>query len=647
MSSCSIERRSKAAVDAGTGGTRVAPTEAPDCRPKTAKKLELLASGWIPLTGCVLASLLALGAVGYSQDHAAAEERHRRFYAAGKSINGLLAAYCDALRSAHLRGDFTELAAFHDAAYRAPDRDLWSWRPHPSGPQPAVGLEIWEKRARGAGRPAMSSRTELPQLLADDLSAFGRIDAAQCKIDRIEHLEVGAGAQLTVKMVLDGVLSDGRRVQERHLRRWWLSATHGAAEGSGWRVVGHDEVEAFRVAGRGDALVPVEGGEVGVDFAHQRIPKLDRRRFRHQLAFGVMGHAGGGLSVADYDGDSRADLLWPDGHETRLYRNLGTVDGLPRFADVTEAAGLAAIDAAHCGLFADFDNDGDRDLFVGRYLEPNLFYENLGDGTFREVGRAMGVDATLPTMAATLLDYDRDGFLDLYLAVYGNAFEAVPRLPFFARNGEANRLYRNDRGRGFVDVTRASRTGDTGWSLAVAAGDVDGDGWPDLAVANDFGRKSLYRNNGDGTFSETAKDAGVLDFGFGMGLAFADLDDDGDADLYTSNVSSNQRWFGEDLTVRQYLRNFARTRWAFLDAGELFDLYRLLGPDWSRLFLQVGAGSSLFLNRGDGSFDEQPDGQTHRTGWGWGVAFFDLENDADLDLYAANGWISNTPGTDL
>jgi hypothetical protein len=166
-------------------------------------------------------------------------------------------------------------------------------------------------------------------------------------------------------------------------------------------------------------------------------------------------------------------------------------------------------------------------------------------------------------------------------------------------------------------------------------------------VANDFGRKTLFRNNGDGTFTDAAKDAGVLDFSGGMGLAFGDFDDDGQIDLYTSNINSNQRWFGEDMTVNQYIRNVARSRWMLRDMMQYWEVYKLLGDDWVTVGQQIGEGNSLFKNSGDGTFEELNDSHTRKAGWGWSVAFLDADNDTDLDLYAANGWISNTPGTDL
>src|SRR5439155_1518803 len=208
-------------------------------------------------------------------------------------------------------------------------------------------------------------------------------------------------------------------------------------------------------------------------------------------------------------------------------------------------------------------------------------------------------------------------------------------------------LFRNVGGKHFVDVTDAAGVGDTGWSVAVAAADFDNDGYPELVVANDFGKKTLYHNNRDGTFTEVTQQAGVLDFSGGMGIAVGDFDDDNLLDLYFSNINSNQRWFGEDMTVKQYIRNVARTHWFLEDFSEYRKLYDLLGADWRQLGKRIGKGNSLFHNNGDGTFRELADSHTSRAGWGWGVAFFDMDNDGDLDIFAANGWISNTSHLDL
>ncbi len=592
------------------------------------------------------------------------DRRHRRFYNSGKTINGFLSSYCKEIEKVYGSGDKAALLALYSSGYHSPGRGRVSF-----GEEQPLG-DVVRRRLRVEGAEDYG-RGELAAELADYLGGIQSLEHTICKIDLIEEIELEAAARLTVKLIFDGTDDQGRAFQDRFFYRWHLAHETGSAGGApspeapaggdelgfGWRIRRDELVEGIRVAGDRGGLEEVEAAAVGIDFVHRRDPHLDMERYRRELKFGVIQHSSGGISAADYDRDGRPDLLFLDGEHCRLYHNQGAAeDGTMRFAEVTAEVGLDGIGQAHVGLFADFDNDGDRDLFVGRYLAPSLYYRNEGgDGggiTFREVSGEMGLDVVVPASSATLLDYDRDGFVDLYLGANGNAFEALPRLPFYATNGRPNRLFRNDGGRRFVDVTEQSGTGDTGWSLAVAAGDYNGDGWPDLAVANDFGRKSLYRNEGPGagdvvTFTEVAKEAGVLDFSGGMGLAFGDFDDDGRADLYTSNINSNQRWFGEDMTVSQYMRNVSRSRWAVLDAAEYWALYRLIGTDWVALGQQIGEGNSLFRNAGDGTFEELKDSHTERTGWGWSVAFLDLDNDTDLDLYTANGWISNTPGTDL
>ncbi|HKG14669.1 MAG TPA: VCBS repeat-containing protein, partial [Pyrinomonadaceae bacterium] len=106
-------------------------------------------------------------------------------------------------------------------------------------------------------------------------------------------------------------------------------------------------------------------------------------------------------------------------------------------------------------------------------------------------------------------------------------------------------------------------------------------------------------------------------------------------------------WFGEDMTVSQYVRNVARTKWLLLDAGEYKKFYDLVGPNWTEIGTMIGEGNSLFRNNRDGTFTELKDSHTNRAGWSWGVAFFDMDNDTDLDIYAANGWITNKNKDDL
>ena len=580
------------------------------------------------------------------------DSEHTRFYETGRSIHQFLSSYCQAMKSAHLEQKNEPLFAHYSASFSHSGRGGYAW-----SPSLVVAGVDWQERTTEA--PAEGEELSPIHELAAELESFETLEAARCKIDRIEALEPGVSSRLTVKIILAGTDRAGRSVETKSFFRWFLRKEADAPER--WRIVGDELVHGERVAGTRTDLVAPDPEALGIDFRHHRDPRLDMKRQQQALRFGVVQHSSGGIAAADYDGDERPDLLFLDGVRPRLYRNLGLRDGLPRFRDVTREEGLGEIGSAHSALWVDFDNDGDRDLFVARYLAPNRFYRNTGPSSdeprFREESRVVGLDAELPSTSATVLDFDRDGFLDLYVAAFGNAFEAVPRLPFYATNGSANRLYRNLGGERFVDVTEDTGTGDTGWSLAVATADLDSDGWPDLAVANDFGRKTLLRNRGTDSggfprFEDVTRRAGALDFSGGMGLTFGDYDDDGRVDLYTSNIHSNQRWFGEDITVNQYLRNLLRSPWAVSDAGQLLELYDLLGTDWIELGQQIGEGNSLFRNRTGESLagiemEEVRNSHAERVGWGWGVAFFDADNDSDLDLYAANGWISNAPETDL
>jgi hypothetical protein len=480
------------------------------------------------------------------------------------------------------------------------------------------------------------------------LAGMTAIDRAKCKINLLEETEPGKASKLTVKYILDGRDSEGRLFQDRFFFRWWLDLVTGNDGLDTWRIVRDELVEGVRVAGEAKGFEKLVLSDIGIDFVHQRNPTLNAADPNIRLKFAVIEHAAGGVCAVDYDDDGRTDLFFADGVRSRLFRNTGPNSTSPvSFMDVTSDSGLDNLDQAHSGLFADVDNDGDKDLFVARYMAPSRLYRNNGDDTFTDISSEMGLDFLEPATSACFLDYDNDGYLDLYVGVNGNAFEAAPDIPFYSRNALPNRLFRNVRGKRFNDVTTQSGTGNTGWTLAVCAGDVNSDGHNDILVADDFGRKVVFRNNGDGTFTDVAKEMGLLDFSGGMGLAVADFNDDGLLDVYTSNINSNQRWFGEDITLNQYLRNVVRTKWLLGDLPEYYELYNLLGDKWKTLGKTVGEGNSLFANNGDGTFTELKDSHTQRAGWGWGVAFFDVDNDADLDIFAANGWITGKAKDDL
>lgn len=572
------------------------------------------------------------------------DREHAKFFNTGKSVNVFLGAYTRALRESFDKKDPAPVMSLYSDRFLSPGRGRWEMKP--AGEESDVSIS----RVEINGHQDFDKQ-QLRGEVVNYLAGINSITNIWTKIDMIESIDLEKSVVLRVKFILDGTDPHGVVFQDRYFYRWYL-ANEGTPSAFDWKIVKDELVqnagmlEGLRVAGDGAAFKEVDLQAAGIDFKHSRDPKLDAEKYSTKLKFDIIEHGSGGVSAVDYDNDGRQDIFFADGVRSRLYRNVSDASGEVKFVDVTTEVGLDGVDQANAGIFADVDNDGDDDLFVARYLAPNKFFRNDG-GKFVEQSKEFGLDFNSTSVTACFLDYDRDGYVDLYIGLYGNAFTDIPRLPFFAQNAQPNRLYHNEHGHGFRDVTASSRTGDTGWALAVASADYDGDGFPDLAVANDFGRKCLFHNNGNGTFTDVAKQAGVLDFSGGMGLTFGDFDGDGLIDLYTSNINSNQRWFGEDMTVSQYMRNVARTRWILLDMFEYKKFYDLVGSDWMSIGTTIGEGNSLFKNNGDGTFRELKDSHTARAGWGWSVAFFDADNDTDLDIYAANGWITNKNKDDL
>ncbi len=325
---------------------------------------------------------------------------------------------------------------------------------------------------------------------------------------------------------------------------------------------------------------------------------------------------GSGACWFDADGDSWPDLYLPNGQplpghdgkgdfRSRLYRNRG--DGT--FEDITERAGVGTPGYAMGCAAADVDDDGDLDLFVSAF-GPNRLYINQGNARFLEAGKAWGVDDPRWGMSAAFADYDGDGDLDLYVCNYVDFTIETHRYcgrrqPGFQAychpdeySGVLDLLYRNDGGR-FTDVTRAAGIREAGGKgLGVVWGDYDNDGDVDLYVANDKTANFLYRNNGDGTFTETALLSGV---GYGedgqpqagMGTDFGDYDGDGDLDLVVTNL---------DLETNNLYRNNGD--------GTFTDVAFTSG---------IGEGSYLRV--------------------GFGADFLDYDNDGDLDLFVVNGHI--------
>ncbi|MFZ1938363.1 MAG: CRTAC1 family protein [Terracidiphilus sp.] len=344
----------------------------------------------------------------------------------------------------------------------------------------------------------------------------------------------------------------------------------------------------------------------GIDFIHQA-PTLDSKLDGIMPEVASMGAS---VSIVDYNRDG-----WPDiyvtnsaiGSRNHLYRN--NHDGT--FTDVAGELGIADVNQPGTGVsmgavWGDYDNDGYEDLFLIKWGKPELFHNDQGKH-FTRVSEEAGLPPWINANTAVWFDYDNDGKLDLFVGGYYpedvnlwhlRDTRMMPESFEYAQNGGRKYLFHNLGNGHFEEVSAKAGISSRRWTLACAAADLSGTGYPDLFIANDYGVSELYIND-HGHFHEAGKEAGV---GFapksGMNVSFGDIFDQGKFSIYVSNISEegvliqgNNLWVPQAGTALKY-DNMAR------DLG-----------------VELG-------------------------GWSFGAQFGDFNNDGNLDLYLANGYIS-------
>ena len=351
----------------------------------------------------------------------------------------------------------------------------------------------------------------------------------------------------------------------------------------------------------------------GVTFANQLPEKPDFNILNYLYYYN-----GGGVAVGDVDGDGLQDLYFTSNlGPNRLYRNKGNY----QFEDITDKAGVADPDGWKTGVtMADVNGDGRVDIYVSGvdYLTMhgrNVLYINNGDGTFTDRTKEYGLEHAGYSTQAVFFDYDGDGDLDMYLL--DHTVHTQKAIESRAQRGAkttrtSDHLFRND-GNHFTDVTEAAgiRDGIDGYGLGVVASDLNGDGCPDLYVANDFqGDDYLWMNNCNGTFTESlAKSIGHTSR-FSMGVDAADFNNDGRPDIISLDMLPERE---------EILKTSAN--------AESFNIYNMkLAEGYHSQY----ARNALQLNRGKGKFSEIGYlAGVSATDWSWSALFADLDNDGE------------------
>lgn len=453
------------------------------------------------------------------------------------------------------------------------------------------------------------------------LATYRSVEWAKFKVVSIESLGENS-ARTDLKFQLAGLTVDGYRQQvSADWRCGWRKSDSGE-----WLLAEIETRPSERSRAKDRIFTDVSDYAFGRNASFRRQLKFGTEvwRTRMDAASGMDVYGQQGLAVGDYDSDGLEDfyLTQPGGLPNRLFRNLGN----GRFADVSAAAGLDALDGSSSAFFADIENDGTQDLIVILSTGQPLLFLNGGSGAFEISRDGFPVGVKPGAVGGCLGDYDRDGFLDLYVTAYlwPNAASQIPRPYYDATNGPPNVLYRNLGNGRFEDVTAESglHENNNRFSHACTWNDFDQDGQLDLFVANDFGRKNLYRNEGGGRFRDVTAETGVEDAGAGMSVALGDYDEDGWEDVYFGNMWSSA---GRRVTTQSDFKS---------DSPQ--------AP--KEVYRRHARGNSLFRNQRTGFQDVTLPAGVEMGRWAWCSDFVDFDNDGSLDLYIVNGFVTGTEG---
>lgn len=378
--------------------------------------------------------------------------------------------------------------------------------------------------------------------------------------------------------------------------------------------------------------------ESGIDFLHRIVD--DSGKYYKPVHY----DHGNGVVAADVDLDGLSDVYFvSQAGPNRLYRNLGH----GRFEDITARAGVAVSGSIHVtATFADFDNDGDPDLYVTNVRSPNRLFENAGDGTFVDISSDSGLAFNEHSSAAVAFDYDRDGLLDVFLSVVGRyttdtvatvtgtvdserpegpdptyyvGYEDAFSGHLMTERLRKSHLFHNEGNNQFRDVTESVGLDDEGFSGDATPTDFNNDGWQDLYVLNMQGHDHYWVNQEGRRFVDRSEDVFPSTPWGAMSVKSFDYDNDGDMDMILTDMHSDMSL---DVQVGE---EKLKSEW--------------LLENWTEPFLHSEGrsvfGNAFYRNDGKGSFEEVSDELNTENFWPWGLSVGDLNADGWQDVFIA------------
>jgi hypothetical protein len=351
-------------------------------------------------------------------------------------------------------------------------------------------------------------------------------------------------------------------------------------------------------------------------------------------------YMGGGVSAGDINNDGLDDIFFTGNLvPNKLYLNKGNM----KFEDISEKAGITGNHQWFTGsTMADVNNDGWLDIYVcvsAKYQPShNLLFINNKDNTFTESAASYGIDDQSSSVQATFFDYNNDGLLDLFVANYPIVLVSMGAQFYHDKMienkfEESGHLYKNNGNNTFTDVTKEAGVQNFGMSIGLVAMDFNNDGWKDLYISNDFNVPDyLYLNNGDGTFKNILREATSQTSIFGMGLDAADINNDGLIDL-----------FQIDMTPEDHYRRVVNVRPM---SRETFNLSLDYGFHYQYMQNSLQLNNGIFNNIPIYSNISLFAGVSY-TDWSWAGLFMDLDNDGKKDLFVTNGVLKDINNRDV